>query len=139
MSSYNRVIVMGNLTRDPELKFLPSGTPVCELGIAINENYKNKEGETVESVVFVDVVVWGKQAESASTHLRKGSGALIEGRLQLDQWESKEGEKRSKMRVRADRVVFVGAKRADEHAPHRPQDQNPEPAAEAEGSDALPF
>jgi single-strand DNA-binding protein len=128
MSSYNRVIVMGNLTRDPELKFLPSGTAVCELAIAINENYKDKEGKTVESVVFVEIVVWGKQAESVNTYLTKGASALVEGRLQLDQWESKEGEKRSKMRVRADRVVFVGGgKRADEHAPHRPQDQNPEP------------
>ena len=76
---------------------------------------------------------------SVNTYLTKGASALVEGRLQLDQWESKEGEKRSKMRVRADRVVFVGGKRADEHAPHRPQNQNPEPAAEAEGSAPLPF
>jgi len=108
MASYNKVLIMGNLTRNPELRFTPSGTAVCDLSLAINESYQNKAGESVEKTVFVEIVVWGKQAESSSEYLQKGSAAFVEGRLQLDTWESKEGEKRSKLRVRADRVQFIG-------------------------------
>ena len=109
MASYNRVLLMGNLTRNPEIRYTPSGTAVADLGLAINENFKNKAGETVEQTCFVDVVVWGRQAETSAEYLHKGSPVFVEGRLQLDQWESQEGEKRSKLRVRADRVQFLGA------------------------------
>ena len=109
MASFNRVMLMGNLTRNPELKYTPSGTAVTDLGLAVNESLKNKAGETVEQTCFVDVVVWGRQAETASEFLKKGSPAFIEGRLQFDQWENQEGEKRSKLRVRAERVQFLSS------------------------------
>ena len=109
MASFNRVMLMGNLTRNPELKYTPSGTAVTDLGLAVNESFKNKAGETVEQTCFVDVVVWGRQAETASEYLTKGSPAFIEGRLQFDQWENQEGEKRSKLRVRAERVQFLSS------------------------------
>ena len=109
MASFNRVMLMGNLTRNPELKYTPSGTAVTDLGLAVNESFKNKAGETVEQTCFVDVVVWGRQAETASEFLTKGSPAFIEGRLQFDQWENQEGEKRSKLRVRAERVQFLSS------------------------------
>jgi len=109
MASFNRVLLMGNLTRNPEIRYTPSGTAVSDLGLAVNESFKNKAGETVEQVCYVDVVVWGRQAETASEYLHKGSPVFVEGRLQLDQWENQQGEKRSKLRVRADRVQFLGA------------------------------
>ncbi len=109
MASYNRVLLMGNLTRNPEIRYTPSGTAVADLGLAINENFKNKAGETVEQTCFVDVVVWGRQAETSAEYLHKGSPVFVEGRLQLDQWENQQGEKRSKLRVRADRVQFLGS------------------------------
>ena len=109
MASFNRVMLMGNLTRNPELKYTPSGTAVTDLGLAVNESFKNKAGDTVEQTCFVDVVVWGRQAETASEFLTKGSPAFIEGRLQFDQWENQEGEKRSKLRVRAERVQFLSS------------------------------
>ena len=109
MASYNRVLLMGNLTRNPEIRYTPSGTAVADLGLAINENFKNKAGEMVEQTCFVDVVVWGRQAETSAEYLHKGSPVFVEGRLQLDQWENQQGEKRSKLRVRADRVQFLGS------------------------------
>ena len=114
MSTLNRVFLMGNLTRDPEVRYTPSGTAVGDLGMAVNETYKNKAGETVESTVFVDVEVWARQAETCAEYLYKGSPIFVEGRLKLDQWENQQGEKRSKLRVRADRVQFLGSpKRPD--------------------------
>ncbi len=107
MASYNRVILSGNLTRAIELRHTEGGTACGDFGLAINEAYKNKAGEVVEKVVFVDVTVWGKQAENCDKYLDKGSPVLLEGCLQLDQWENKEGEKRSKLCVRADRVQFL--------------------------------
>lgn len=122
MASYNRVLLMGNLTRNPEIRYTPSGTAVAELGLAINDNFKNKAGETVERTCFVDVVVWGRQAETAAEYLHKGSPAFVEGRLQLDQWETQDGDKRSKLRVRADRVQFLGGPgRSTEFADAPPQ------------------
>jgi single-strand DNA-binding protein len=111
MSSFNKVILMGNLTKDPEVRFIPSGTAVADLSLAINETFKNKSGEQTETTCFVDVVVWARQAETCGEYLSKGSPILIEGRLQLDKWTSKEGENRSKLRVRADRVQFLSSPR----------------------------
>ena len=107
MSDYNRVIVLGRLTRDPELKQVPSGTAVVDMGLASNEKFKTRAGELVERACFVDVVAWGRQAESCCKYLSKGSRVLVEGRLQLDQWESDDGQRRSKLRVRAERVNFL--------------------------------
>ena len=118
MASANYVMIMGNLTRDVDLRPLPSGKKVGEFGVAMNEEYTNRNGEKVERVCFVDVVVWERQAEACAQYISKGSPVLIEGRLQLDQWE-KDGEKRSKLRVRADRVQFLGApRRGNEYADH---------------------
>jgi single-strand DNA-binding protein len=107
MASYNRVILVGNLTRDPEIRYIPSGTAVCDIGLAVNEKYKNAKGEWVEQATFVDVVLWARTAEVASEYLSKGSQVLVEGRLKLDTWE-KDGEKKSKLRVVCDRMVMVG-------------------------------
>jgi single-strand DNA-binding protein len=109
MASYNKVILMGNLTRDPEVRYLPSGVAVCDMALAVNETFKNKDGEQVEQTCFVDVVVWARQAETCGEYLRKGSPVMLDGRLQLDKWQTKEGEQRSKLRVRADRVQFLGS------------------------------
>ena len=114
MGSANFVLLMGNLTRDPEVRQIPSGMTVADLGVAVSEKYKNKTGELVETVCFVDVVVWGRLAETCGQYLKKGSPVLLEGKLQLDQWTDKEGEKRSKIRVRADRVQFLSSNRRDE-------------------------
>lgn len=108
MSSINHVILMGNLTRDPELRRIPSGTSVADIGLAVSDQYKDKEGNTVERPLFVEVVTWGRQAETCAEYLRKGRAVAVEGRLQLDQWETDKGEKRSKLRVRAHRVQFLG-------------------------------
>jgi single-strand DNA-binding protein len=105
MASYNRVILVGNLTRDPEIRYIPSGTAVCDIGLAVNEKYKNAKGEWVEQATFVDVVLWARTAEVASEYLSKGSQVMIEGRLKLDTWE-KDGEKKSKLRVVCDRMLL---------------------------------
>jgi single-strand DNA-binding protein len=99
MASYNRVILVGNLTRDPELRYTPTGTPVCDIGLAVNDRYKNPNGEWVEQTTFVDVTLWSRTAEVAGEYLNKGSPVLIEGRLKMDSWEGKDGEKRSKLKI----------------------------------------
>lgn len=109
MASLNKVMLMGNLTRDPELRRIPSGVAVVTLGLALNESFKSKSGERVERTVFVDVDVWDRQAETCEQYLSKGRSVLVEGRLQMDEWTDKEsGQKRTKMKVRADRVHFLG-------------------------------
>jgi single-strand DNA-binding protein len=110
MASYNRVILVGNLTRDPELRYTPTGTPVCDVGLAVNDRYKNPNGEWVEQTTFVDVTLWSRPAEVAGEYLNKGSPVLIEGRLKLDSWEGKDGEKRSKLRVVCERMQMLGGK-----------------------------
>src|SRR5258708_26333939 len=100
MASFNKVMLVGNLTRDPELRYTPKGTAVAKLGIAVNRKWTNEAGETKEEVTFVDVDAFGKQAETISQYMRKGRPILIEGRLKLDTWDDKQtGQKRSKMGV----------------------------------------
>jgi single-strand DNA-binding protein len=142
MSTLNRVFLMGNLTRDPEVRYTPTGTAVGDLGLAINENYKNKAGETVESTVFVDVEVWSRQAETCAEYLYKGSPVFVEGRLKLDQWTNQQGEKRSKLRVRADRVQFLGAPRRGAETADAPHNSVPPPSdyeAPVADEDDIPF
>ena len=115
-ASLNKVFLAGNLTRDPEVRYTPSGTAVAKLGLAVSDSYTNKAGEKVETTCFVDVDVWSRQAEACGEYLSKGSPVLVEGRLQLDQWESKEGEKRSKLKVHADRIQFLGRSKKGEMA-----------------------
>jgi single-strand DNA-binding protein len=121
MTGYNRIVMVGNLTRDPELHTTPGGPVVADLGLAINEHYRNKAGENKESTCFVDVVAWGRQAESCAQFLSKGSPALIEGRLQFDKWQTQDGKPRQKLRIKADRVLFIGEAHhgaASEHHAH---------------------
>ncbi len=107
MASLNKVFLMGNLTRDPEVRHTPKGTAVGDLAMAINLTYRAQDGTEKEEVCYVDVVVWGRQAETCRDYLSKGAPIFVEGRLQLDQWEGPEGEKKSRLRVRADRVQFL--------------------------------
>ncbi|GAB4131362.1 single-stranded DNA-binding protein [Thermopirellula anaerolimosa] len=117
MASYNRVILLGNLTRDPEVRYTPQGTAVCDVGIAVNERRKNASGEWIDEVVYVDVTLWGRTAEVAGEYLTKGSPILIEGRLRLDTWESQEGQKRSRLRVVGERMQMLGSRGSGDAAP----------------------
>jgi single-strand DNA-binding protein len=105
MASYNRVILVGNLTRDPELRYIPSGTAVSEIGLAVNDRIKRND-QWVEEVTFVDITLWARTAEVANEYLSKGSSVLIEGRLKLDSWE-KDGQKRSKLRVVGEKMQML--------------------------------
>lgn len=108
MSGFNKVIMMGNLTRDPEFKQLPSGQSICRLGLASNRQFKSRQSDSmVQEVCFVDIDVWGNQAESCNKYLEKGRSILIEGRLKLDTWQDNEGQKRSKHSIVAERVTFL--------------------------------
>ncbi|MEM6278453.1 MAG: single-stranded DNA-binding protein [Verrucomicrobiota bacterium] len=109
MSSYNRVTLLGNITRDPDLKRVKSGQAVVDLGLALNRTWSNEAGERQEETTFVDVTVWGKTAENAAKYLQKGRSVLVEGRLQLDTWtDSNSGQNRSKLRVVAESLQFLG-------------------------------
>lgn len=108
MASYNRVILMGNLTRDVQLRYTPGGTPVTEVGLAVNDRRKNQNGEWVDEVTFVDVTFWGRTAEVAAEYLSKGSPVFVEGRLKLDTWE-KDGQKNYKLRVVCDRMQLLSS------------------------------
>jgi single-strand DNA-binding protein len=108
MAGYNRVVIVGNLTRDPEYKQLSSGQAVCRLGLATNRQFRNRQsGEMSQEVCFVDIDVWGAQAESCNQYLVKGRQVLVEGRLKLDSWQDAEGNNRSKHSITAERVVFL--------------------------------
>lgn len=107
MANYNRVILIGNLTRDPEMSFLPSQTAVTEIGLAVNRKWKDQQGEQREETCFIDCRAYGKQAETLTKYVKKGSPILIEGRLQLDSWEAQDGTKRSKHRVIIERFQFL--------------------------------
>ncbi len=108
MASLNKVYLLGNLTRDPDLRALPSGQSVCELGLAVSRRYVNNNGQEVEDTCFVDIVVWGRNAANCKQYLEKGSQVLVEGRLQLDQWEDRNGGgKRSRLRVVAEQIQFM--------------------------------
>ena len=109
MASYNRVILVGNLTRDVEVKYTANQTAVTDIGLAVNDRRKTATGEWVDEPTFLDVTLWGRTAEIASQYLSKGSPVLIEGRLKLDTWES-EGQKRSKLRVVGERMQMLGGR-----------------------------
>lgn len=108
MASFNKVILMGNLTRDPELRMTPGGMAICKLGLAVNRVFTTKEGEKREEVTFVDCDAFGRQAETLAKYMSKGRALLIEGRLRLDQWETQQGEKRSKLNVVVENFQFTG-------------------------------
>lgn len=133
MANLNRVFLIGNLTKAPTLRYTPGGAAVADLSLAINSTFVSKTGEKKEEVCYVDVVTWGRQAETATEYLTKGSPIFVEGRLQLDTWETAEGEKRSRHRVRAARVQFLGRSGGKGGgAPRQGGDSVDEPAQEPE-------
>ena len=152
MASYNRVILVGNLTRDPELRYIPSGTAVTDIGLAVNDKRKDKSGNWVEETTFVDVTLWARTAEVATEYLSKGSPVLIEGRLQLDTWET-DGQKRSKLKVVGERMQMLGgrggggggggrsapAQQRGSQDQQYSQQQHNEPAAASGPDDDIPF
>jgi len=140
MASYNKVLLMGNLTKDPELRYTPQGTAVVNLRLAVNRKYRTKEQELKEEVCFITAVVWNKQAETCNQYLHKGSAVFVEGRLQSRSWEDNTGAKRSVIEVRAERVQFMGGapsgKAQSSQQPVQAQPESGQPAA-AEPSSEL--
>lgn len=121
MASFNRVILVGNVTRDVELRYIPSGTAVVDIGLAVNDRRKDAAGNWVDEPTFVDITIWGKQAEVVNEYCKKGSPLLVEGRLKLDTWE-KDGARHSKLRVIAERIQLLssgggGVKKQNDTAP----------------------
>lgn len=156
MASLNKIILIGNLTRDPEVRYTPKGAAVCDVSIAVNRKWKDDTGKTNEEVTYVEIVVWGKTAEHVGQYLKKGSSACFEGRLQQETWDDKTtGQKRSKLRVVAEAVQFLGSPNRDgsqqsNQQQGRPQparrtaadavdDFNSAPATDAVGDDDIPF
>jgi single-strand DNA-binding protein len=134
MASFNKVLLIGNLTRDPELRYTPQGTAVVNLRLAVNRKFRDKNQETKEEVCFITAVVWDKQAETCNQYLHKGSPVLVEGRLQSRSWEDNAGQKRSVIEVRAERVQFLGS------PPSKPRVEAAEEPPPAEMSaDAAPW
>lgn len=114
MASFNKVLLLGNLTRDPEVRYTPKGSAVADLGIAVNRQYTLDNGEKREEVTFVDVTFWGRTAEVAGEYLKKGRPIFIEGRLQLDTWDDKQsGQKRSKLKVIGETMQMLGSRPGD--------------------------
>ncbi len=154
MASFNRVILIGNLTRDPEVRYLPSGMTVVDLRLAVTRRYKTQSGEVKEDPCFVDVSVFGRQAENCNQYLAKGSPILVEGRLQYREWE-KDGQKRSRLSVVAERIQFLGSGRRSAAAESpdnvegdgagvpeplsRPEPEGPPPVEGGGDEDNLPF
>lgn len=142
MPSYNKVILMGNLTRDPEIKYLPSGTPIASFGIAINEKYTDKEtGEEKNNVCFVDIEAWDRQAEIVNEYLSKGSPIFIEGTLKFESWETEGGTKRNKLKVRLIRFQFIGDRQNNSDASENIGDDNKDDSSNTNKSntDDAPF
>ena len=134
MASYNKVVVVGNLTRDVDLKTLSNGTSVGEFGLAINNSYIDKStGEKVDTPVFLDVTVWSKQAETCANYIGKGSQVLVDGKLKLDIWETDDDEKRQKLRLVATQIQFLGAKNTSD------QDVNQDPGDKYLDTEDIPF
>jgi single-strand DNA-binding protein len=153
MANLNKVFLIGNLTRDPELRYTPSGTGLVEFGMAINRRWKAQDGSQKEETCFVDVNAWGRTAEVIQQYCRKGSQLFVEGRLQLNQWEGQDGQKRSKMRVVVENMQLLGSRPSQQGgagSPPAPKPQRreeegapPPPADEQEplpqNSDDIPF
>jgi single-strand DNA-binding protein len=152
MANLNRVLLIGNLTRDPEVRYTPKGTAVTEIGLAVNRIYSGEDGEKKEETTFVDVTLWARQAEIAGQYLKKGRPVFIEGRLQLDTWDDKQtGQKRSRLRVVAENLQLLGSRPEGEGSsstsgprrspsasapPVRPEPRDPDLDAEP---DDIPF
>jgi single-strand DNA-binding protein len=131
MASYNKVLLMGNLTRDPEVRYTPKGTAIANIGLAVNRRWTTEGGEQKEEVTFIDIEVWGRQAETVGQYLSKGKPIFVEGRLKLDSWEDKEsGQKKSKMKVVCEHFQFLGGPRGSaEFKDQAPSEEAPARAA----------
>ena len=152
MASMNRVFLLGNLTRDPEMRYIPSGKAVADVRMAVSRKFKTASGEEREETCYVNVAVWGKQAEACAQYLKKGSPLLVEGRLHYEEWE-KDGKKNNRLSVVADRTQFIGAPRRAEYSdggapeprgPAEPRpggvpDEGTELPPDAGDADNLPF
>lgn len=125
MASFNKVILLGNLTRDPETRVTASGVTICKLGLATSRVYVTKDGERREDKTFVDIDAFGKQAEVITKYMRKGRPLMVEGRLKLDQWESPEGQKRSKLGVVLENFQFVGGRDEDDASSNNYEGNSP--------------
>ena len=139
MASFNKVILVGNLTRDPELRYTPKGTAIAKIGLAVNRVWTNEAGEKKEEVTFVDVDIFGRTAENVGQYMRKGRPILVEGRLRLDQWDDKQtGQKKSKLGVVAETVQFLGSApgAGEGGAPAAPRAARPAAAASAPAAEA---
>ncbi len=150
MASFNKVILLGNLTRDPEVRYTPKGSAVCDLGLAVNRQYTLESGEKREEVTYVDVVLWSRLAEIAGEYLKKGRPVFIEGRLQMDSWDDKQtGQKRTKLRVIGETMQLLGSRPSggagnggDESSRAAKASPPPKPAAAAAAEpddDEIPF
>jgi single-strand DNA-binding protein len=138
MASFNKVLLIGNLTKDPELRYTPQGTAVVNLRMAVNRKFKDRNQELKEEVCFITAVAWDKQAETCNQYLHKGSQLLVEGRLQSRSWEDTAGQKRSVIEVRAERVQFLGApggQAKGAHAQEAPHDESATETAWTEESE----
>jgi len=132
MANFNKVLLIGNLTKDPELRYTPQGTAVVNLRLAVNRKYKDKNQEFKDEVCFITVVAWDKQAETCNQYLHKGSPIFVEGRLQSRQWEDNAGQKRNVIEVRAERVQFLGQAPSRQQEPVAQQAvQQDEPSTES--------
>jgi len=145
MASFNKVILLGNLTRDPEVRYTPKGSAVCDLGIAVNRVYTTDSGERREEVTYVDVVLWARLAEIAGEYLKKGRPVFIEGRLQMDTWDDKQtGQKRTRLRVVGESMQLLGGRPVGAAAPegsgeNRQTSAPPKPSSPAPDEDEIPF
>jgi len=138
MASFNRVILMGNLTKDPEVRYTPSGTAVTDIRLAVNRRFRTSDGQDRDETCFVSITVWGRQAETCGEYLGKGSPVLVEGRLKLDEWE-KEGQKQSRLGVVAERVQFLGSGRGSgERKGRAAGESRPEPGTDKSSADEAP-
>ena len=142
MAGFNRVVLLGNLTRDPQLKYLPNNTAVCEFGLAVNRRWRDRDGNQREDVCFVDMAAFGRPGETINQYMSKGRQILVEGRLKFDSWTSQDGTKRSKLSVVVENFTFVGSR--DASASGAPagarDDRQPAPPPQApEPSDAPPL
>lgn len=137
MASFNKVILIGNLTRDPEHRVTPAGLSICKLGLAVSRKYTTKDGDSREETTFVDIDAFGKQADTIQKYMRKGKPIMIEGRLRLDQWETNDGQKRSKLGVVVENFQFLGSGNRDAGEGSSERPSNTPPANSYMGDDTL--
>ena len=139
MASFNKVILMGNLTRDPEMSFTPTQTAVVDFGMAMNKTWTGKDGQKKEEVCFVDCVIFGKRGEAVNKYFKKGEPIMIEGRLSFESWAAQDGSKRSKLKVVADSFEFVGGQQKAAQEPQQKDRPATGPDYDPNNPDDIPF